>query len=129
MVFSLPPSPGANASNAAFLGLVDSPAQCAALAEAAAASAFTHTLQAGSAWTRTCYGRTDAPPAACFTPEGAALGPPCWSSFGAEGATSGAALRVPAESTTVFAREFEHCSVRLVESQGGAAYGATLSWH
>jgi len=129
VVFSLPPSPGANASNAVFLGLAASPAACAALAEARGGnvSAYTHTLD-GSQWDRTCYARTDDPPLACFTPGGAALGPPCWSSFGSKGAASGAAQRVPAGATTVYAREFEHVSVRLVEESGGASYGATLAW-
>lgn len=131
-VFSLPPSPGANASNAVFLGLVNTSAECAVLAEAASGvSAFTHTIDStGSGWSRTCYGRTDAPPLACFTPAGAALGPPCWSTFGVAGAVSGAALRVPAAVSTVYAREYERCSVRLVEAQaqGGATYGATLAW-
>jgi len=131
-VYSLPPAPGANASNAVFLGSVDTPAQCAALAEAspAAVTAFTHTLDSsGSGWSRSCYGRTDAVPLACLTPTGAALGAPCWSAFGVAGAVSGAAQRVPeAAGATVYAREFERCSVRLVETQGGRTYSATLGW-
>jgi hypothetical protein len=35
---------------------------------------------------------------------------------------------VPAGATTVFARDFERVSVRLVEEGGGASYGATLAW-
>ena len=126
VVFSLPPFPGGNATNALFLGRVDSPQACAALAEASGvATAFTHTL-GGDAWDKTCYARTDAVPVECFTQDGAAQGPPCWSAFGA-GHSSGSSLRVPGAVEELFAREFEHCSVRLTLNAPGS-WGATRGW-
>ena len=111
-IFSLPPTPGGNASNCVFLGSVDTAQACAALAEASGvATAFTHTLGTGDAWDRSCYARTDAVPVECFTEDGASLGPPCWSAFQAAH-SSGSAQRVPGAAETLFAREFEHCSVR-----------------
>jgi hypothetical protein len=140
VIFSLPPAPGANASNAIFLGLVATPAACAALAQTfgggalgggggggATVSAYTHTLDGGSPWDRTCYGRNDTVPLSCFTPEGAGLGAPCWSSFGVANAASGSALPVPVLAGTLYAREFERVSVRLREDAGGV-FSATLAW-
>jgi hypothetical protein len=128
VVFSLPPSPGGNATNALFLGRVDSPQACAALAEASGvATAFTHTLGSGDEWDRTCYARTDEVPIYCFTEGGASLGPPCWSAF-STGHASGSAQRVPGAVEELFAREFEHCSVRLTLNASGS-WGATLGWH
>jgi hypothetical protein len=124
MVSSLPPAPGANASNAVFLGRVATPGACAALAEAlSGATAFTHTLEA-SAWDETCYARVDDVPARCFTAP--APGPPCFSAAGA-GHSSGAAQVLPAATETVYAREFERLGVVLTQRPDGA-WNATLAW-
>ena len=124
VVASLPPAPGANASNAVFLGRVGSPQGCAALARALpGATAFTHTLEAG-AWNATCYARVDAVPARCFAAPMA--GPPCFSAGGA-GHTSGAAQALPGALATVYEREFERVGVTLTQRPDGA-WNATLAW-
>jgi hypothetical protein len=125
MIFSLPPAPGGNASNAVFLGRVATPEACAALARVLpAATAFTHTVEA-SEWNETCYARVDAVPAHCFTAPEAS--PPCYSAADA-GHTSGAAQALPSPNATVYEREFERLSVTLTEGPGGA-WNATLGWH
>ena len=126
VVDSLPPSPGANASNAVFLGRVPTPADCAALARAGSFAAFTHTLD-GSAWSSTCYARNDTLPARCFTAAGAGAGPPCFSVFG-PGHASGCGEPVPGGGPAEYRREFEHLRVTLRGPLAGGGYGAELAW-